>query len=59
MAAKGAYAAALEADATYGKAKVNLERVSALVPEGGTPEVDVAHHAEEFRYLIRVWVDGQ
>lgn len=54
-AAKAAYATALEADSTYAKAKVNLERVSALVPEGTTPEIDVAHVAEEFRFVVRTW----
>jgi tetratricopeptide (TPR) repeat protein len=58
-AAKAAYGTALEADSSYAKARVNLERVGALVPEGTTPEVDVAHLAEEFRFLIRVWRDGQ
>lgn len=58
-AAKAAYATALEADSSYAKAKVNLERVSALVPEGTTPEIDVAHVAEEFRFQITVWRDGQ
>jgi len=58
-AAKAAYATALEADSSYAKAKVNLERVSALVPEGTAPEIDVAHAAEEFRFQVTVWRDGQ
>jgi hypothetical protein len=33
--------------------------VSALVPEGTTPEVNVAHLAEEFRFQVVVWRDGQ
>ncbi len=58
-AAKAAYATALEADSSYAKAKVNLERVRALVPEGTAPEIDVAHVAEGFRFQLVVWRDGQ
>lgn len=58
-AAKAAYANAVAADSGYAKAKGNLERVSALVPEGTAPEIDVAHAAEEFRFALTVVRDGE
>ncbi|MGH7586876.1 MAG: tetratricopeptide repeat protein [Gemmatimonadales bacterium] len=58
VAAKAAYAAALDADESYQKARVNLERVSALVSPDAGPEVEVGHLAEEFRFSLRVMIDS-
>jgi tetratricopeptide (TPR) repeat protein len=52
-----AYTAALQADSTYGKAGISLERVRTLIDASVVNDVDLAELAETFRLRIRMWSD--
>lgn len=52
-----AYTAALQADSTYGKAGISLERVRTLIDSSVVDDVDLAELAETFRLRIRMWRD--
>lgn len=54
-----AYAAAVAADSTYGKARANRDRVQAVAGADGVPDDRlVATLAEEFRARVRMWKDS-
>lgn len=55
--AKQAYEAALVSDSTYGKATVNLGRVTALVVDS-TDTFSIEEQAEGFRIQIGMWKDN-
>ncbi len=55
VAAKEAYGKALEADSTYTKAAVGLERVTTLGTASDTSGVDVSELAREFEGQVEQW----
>src|SRR5690606_502614 len=52
--ARSAFEAALAADSTYGKAAVNLARVTPLA-ETAEYQVDLGEYAEQFAMPIEMW----
>src|SRR5690606_26960714 len=55
--ARSAFEAALAADSTYGKAAVNLARVTPLA-EAAEYQVDLGEYAEQFEMQIAMWKDS-
>jgi len=55
--AKQAYEAALASDSSYSKAKVNLDRVTALVVDS-TDSFSIEEQAEGFRIQVGMWKDN-
>jgi len=53
--AREAYERVLEADSTYGKAAVSLERVTPLVKDGDEPGPEVRDLALQFEIQVRTW----
>ncbi len=53
--ARDAYEGVLEADSTYGKATVSLDRVRPLVQESDSARLELADVAAEFAMQIRMW----
>lgn len=56
-AARKAFGAALDADSTYSKASVSLDRVNQLVADS-TDVLSLDDIAEEFRIQVGMWRDG-
>ena len=58
-AAKEAFEAALDADSTYGKARVSLDRVSPLATRPGAEELTLEDFATGFELQIQMWKDAE
>lgn len=56
-AAREMYERVLDADSTYGKAAVSLERVRALVKEGDEAAPDIRDLALQFEIQVRTWAE--
>jgi len=57
QAARETYERVLEADSTYGKASVSLERVTPLVREGEDAGPDLRDLALQFEIQVRTWAE--
>lgn len=57
-AAREAFEAALEADSTYGKARVSLERVTPLATRPGAEELTLEDFAAQFELQVQMWQDA-
>ena len=57
-AAKEAFEAALDADSTYGKARISLDRVTPLATRPGAEELTLADFATRFELQIQMWKDA-
>jgi tetratricopeptide (TPR) repeat protein len=58
-AAREAFEAALEADSTYGKARVSLERVTPLATRPGAEELTLEDFATQFELQVQMWKDEE
>jgi tetratricopeptide (TPR) repeat protein len=57
-AAREAFEAALEADSSYGKARVSLERVTPLATRPGAEELTLEDFAAQFELQVQAWKDA-
>jgi len=57
-AAREAFEAALEADSTYGKARVSLDRVTPLATRPGAEELTLEDFATQFELQVQMWQDA-
>ena len=58
-AAREAFEAALEADSTYGKARVSLDRVTPLATRPGAEELTLEDFATQFELQVQMWQDAE
>ncbi|MGE5926307.1 MAG: tetratricopeptide repeat protein [Gemmatimonadota bacterium] len=58
-ASKEAFEAALDADSTYGKARISLDRVSPLATRPGAEELTLEDFATQFELQIQMWKDAE
>lgn len=58
-AAKEAFEAALDADSTYGKARISLDRVTPLATRPGAEELTLEDFATQFELQIQMWKDAE